>query len=106
MWSNNKYFILVCIAGLWLGTVSSEAQFQTFPQASGSSISGENFDFEAKKPTPRSYKRHIEDNTKKQKIKTGKKQNKNYSCSKLQPYFSEKTTQRNKTLQRQRRRNG
>ncbi|QQS51778.1 MAG: hypothetical protein IPM71_03375 [Bacteroidota bacterium] len=106
MRSQKKIAFLFLIAALFFGTANIFAQFQTFPQSKSSGISGEEIDVEAKRPGNRNNKRHIEDNSKKQKIKTGKKHRRNYTCSQWQPYFSEKASQRNKTLQRQRRRNG
>jgi hypothetical protein len=83
---------------------TSKAQFQSFPQTTKTSISGEKVKSSYSKRQIKNSKRYIENNSKKKKIKTSKKFIRSQSCSNFSVFISEKANRRQKALNRQRRR--
>ena len=101
----NKIILTVTLLtiALFFNITTINAQFQTFPAAK-TNISGEKVKTSSVNRKIRSSKRHIENNAKKKKIKTGRKFVKNQSCSNFSTFFSEKANRRQKNLARKRKR--
>lgn len=89
---------------LTLNINSAYSQFQTFPQVEKYSLSGEKIKSTKQVRKNRDHSRYIENGGKKKKIKTKRKFVRNHSCSNFQVFQSDKTTRRNRTLSRKRRR--